>query len=231
MPRETFSFEVEPDPPGDVRAALDVERDDGGAVVLLAHGAGLPHDAPFMERVALGLAARGLPTLRFDYPYATRMHREGRRLPPNPMPRILDAHRRAIDVIRTRFPGRPVVLAGKSMGGRASSLLAAEGVECAGCAFLGYPLHPARKPDKLRVDHFGELRVPCLFLQGDRDPLAELPLLRDHLPAIPGEVTLEIIAGGDHSFELPKRLGREPAEVQDALAQQIAAWTGTVTGS
>lgn len=228
MKRETLAIAVDVDPPGTVRAALDVGADAGGAVVLLAHGAGLPHDAPFMERVALGLAARGLPTLRFDYPYATRMAREGRRLPPNRAPALLDAHRAALAELRRRFPGRAVVLAGKSLGGRMASLLAADGVECAGCAFLGYPLHPARKPERLRVDHFGELTVPCLFLQGDRDPLAGLELLRAYLPRIPGAVTLEVIAGGDHSFELPRRAARAPADVQDELAGTIASWASTL---
>ncbi|QDU66402.1 alpha/beta family hydrolase [Engelhardtia mirabilis] len=226
MAREELTIRVEQDPPGEVRAALDVEDDAGGPVVLLAHGAGLPHDAPFMERVAVGLASRGLPTLRFDYPYATRMHREGRRFPPNPMAKLLVAHGQVLAFLRERFPDRAVVLAGKSMGGRASSLLAAAGEECLGCAFLGYPLHPPRKPDKLRVDHFGELAVPCLFLQGDRDPLAGLELLREHLPSIPGPVTLEVIEGGDHSFELPKRMGRTPEAVQDELAERIARWVG-----
>jgi predicted alpha/beta-hydrolase family hydrolase len=220
-----FDLEVERTPPGTVRAAWDLPADDpGGAVVLLAHGAGLPHDAPFMAGVGARLAARGLPTLRFDYPYATRMAREGRRLPPNRMPELEDTHRRAAAALRGRFGARPVILAGKSMGGRVASHLAAAGEPCAGCAFLGYPLHPPRKPEHPRVEHFPALAVPCLFLQGTRDALAPLGALREHLPSIPGPVTLHVVEEADHGFAVPKRAGRSADEVLDELADALAAF-------
>ena len=218
-----IEIEVERDPPGSVRAAWDLPAADaGGACVLLAHGAGLPHDAAFMVGTGERLAARGLPTLRFDYPYMTRAAREGRRLPPNRMPELEDTHRRALAVVRERFPGRPVLLVGKSMGGRVSSHLAADGEAVLGCAFLGYPLHPPKKPEKLRVEHFPRLEVPCLFLQGTRDALAPLETLRAEVERIPGRVELHVIDGADHGFDLPKRLGRSPHEVLDELADAVA---------
>ncbi|MEO0649964.1 MAG: alpha/beta family hydrolase [Planctomycetota bacterium] len=225
MRRETFEIDVAQDPPGTVRAAWDLPaRDAGGCVVVLAHGAGLPHDAAFMVGIGERLAAQGLPTLRFDYPYATRMAREGRRFPPNPMPKLEAAHRRAVEVARERFAGRPLLLAGKSMGGRVSSHLAAGGEEAAGCVLLGYPLHPPKKPENLRVEHFGGLKLPCLFLQGTRDALAPLETLEAHLGAIPGPVTMHVIEGADHGFAVPKKLGRSEHEVLDELAAAIATF-------
>jgi predicted alpha/beta-hydrolase family hydrolase len=225
--REVLELAVERDPPGTVRAAWDLPGRDGGrAVALLAHGAGLPHDAPFMAAVAEGLARRGVPTLRFDYPYATRMAREGRRLPPNRASELEDTHRRAAAAARERFPDRPLLLVGKSMGGRIASHLAAAGEPCAGLAFLGYPLHPPKKPDRLRAEHFPKLRVPCLFLQGTRDALAPLETLRPELERIPGPVTLEVYEGADHGFDRPVKLGGGWPSLVDSLAERVARFAG-----
>lgn len=230
MRHEAFEIEVERDPPGNVRAVWtwpDPEL-EGAPAVLLAHGAGLPHDAPFMVAIAEGLGRRGLPVLRFDYPYASRMAREGRRFPPNRMPELEDTHRRALAELNRRLPERPVLLAGKSMGGRVSSLIAAAGAEAVGCAFLGYPLHPPKKPQNLRVDHFPDLRLPCLFLQGTRDALAPLASLRPHLETIPARVELHVVEGADHGYELPKRMGRAPEDVLDELSGTIASFASSL---
>lgn len=208
-----------------VEALLDLpDADPGGPVVLLAHGAGAPMESEFLEEVARGLVAEGLPVLRFRYAYTERAAREGRRLPPDRMPRLEAVHRAALAVLRERFPERPVILAGKSMGGRVSTHLAAAGEPCAGVALLGYPLHPAGKPERLRVEHFPEVTAPCLFLQGTRDALCDLERLDEHLPELGGPWTLHLVEGGDHSFAVPKRSGRTPAEVRSELAARIAGW-------
>ncbi len=192
------------------------------ALVLLAHGAGQPMDSEFMDAAAGALVERGLSCLRFDYAYSTRARRERKRRPPERAPALLAAQRVALEFARTRAGGLPLWCAGKSMGGRMSTMLAAEGVAMAGLVLYGYPLHPAKKPEKLRVEHWPKIRVPALFLAGTRDALSDLALLREHLPSLGGPVELHVVEGGDHSFKLPKRLGREPAEVHAELADRAA---------
>ena len=116
------------------------------------------------------------------------------------------------------------------MGGRMSSLLAAEGEAFDGLCFLGYPLHPPGKPEKLRTEHFPELKLPMLFLQGTRDALCDLELLRPALEGLGQSPTLHVVEEGDHSFAVLKRSGRTPEEVLDELAAAVAAWVPSVKG-
>src|SRR5690606_35180655 len=133
------------------------------------------------EAVAHGLARRGLAVLRFAYPYMQRRAEDGRRRPPDRAPVLPAAHRAALVKMRELAEPSPVVLAGKSLGGRMASHLVAEGERVAGAAFLGFPLHPANKPEKAeaRTEHFPRITAPTLFLQGTRDPLAPLETLRE----------------------------------------------------
>jgi len=225
MPHETLQLPIEDCPVEAVAARLDLPGEDpGGPVVLLAHGAGAPMESDFLEEVALGLAATGLPVLRFRYAYTERAAREERRLPPDRMPRLEAVHGVALAALRARFPGRPVLLAGKSMGGRVATHLVASGEACLGVVLLGYPLHPAGKPERLRVEHFPDIEAPCLFLQGTRDALCDLELLNEHLPSLGGAWALHTIEGGNHSFEVPRRSGRSDAEVRAELVATIASW-------
>ncbi len=200
------------------------ERDAGRSVVLLAHGAGVPMDSPFMEHVAAGLADAGLPVLRFNYTYAERMRIEQKRKAPDRKPKLLAVHRAALATLRARYPGRGVVLAGKSMGGRMASYLVAEGEACAGLAFLGYPLHPQGKPDKPRSEHFPELKVPALFLVGTRDALSKLDVLDTALATYAGPYTKHVIEVGSHDFAVPKRAGRTRREVFAELVSTLVGW-------
>jgi len=193
-------------------------------VVLLAHGAGAPMESDFMADVAAGLAAAGHAVLRFRYPYMERAHREGRRLPPDRMPRLEQAHRAALAELQGLLPGRPLILAGKSMGGRVSSHLAAAGVDCAGLVFFGYPLHPAGKPERLRSEHFERVTAPSLFLQGSRDKLCDLALLEQELGAYGGRHQVEVIEEADHGFAVPKRTGLDAHDVRHALVEHARAW-------
>ncbi|MCH2102859.1 MAG: alpha/beta hydrolase [Planctomycetes bacterium] len=207
-------------------AAWDLPLEGDGAVVVFAHGAGAPMESPFMAEIAAALASAGSPVLRFAYPYTERAAREERRMPPDRMPTLLEAHKLACEYARERFPGRPLVLAGKSMGGRASTMLAAEGEECAAIVLFGYPLQRPKAPHKPRVAHFPDVRVPTLFLQGTRDQLAPLGPLREHLPSLGAEHTLEIIDGADHGFSIrktdPDVPYRPPEEVQaDLVARTL----------
>lgn len=201
--------------------ALGRERARG---VLLAHGAGAGMDSPFMTAIARGLAQRGFPVLRFRYPYMELMARDGRRRPPDPADLLEAAHLAALEELRRHSDGARPILCGKSLGGRIGSHLAARGADAAGLVFLGYPLHPAGKPEKQRSEHFPALVQPALFVQGTRDELGPLAGLRAALEHYGGEASLTVIEGADHSFELPAALGRTALQVQSKILERIDAW-------
>jgi hypothetical protein len=199
--------------------------------VLLAHGAGSDRNAPALVAVADALEAAGIPSLRFDFPYRLA----GRKAPDRP-PVLLAAVREAAAELaqQTGLPPERLVLGGRSMGGRYCSLAvgdAADPLPALGLLLLGYPLHPAGKPESLRVEHFPRLKVPVLFLSGDRDALAGKAGLEHWAGTIPGPVDFHWLAGGDHGFRVPKSLGGNGeaatlAEVADVSARWVADLPG-----
>jgi predicted alpha/beta-hydrolase family hydrolase len=178
----------------------------GRPLVLLAHGAGAPLDSTFMAGTADGLVGRGLCVARFHFPYMERRVREGTRRPPDRAPRLIATWRAMIDVARRWRNRGPIVVAGKSMGGRMASMLLAAGdaPEAVGAVWFGYPLHPPGKPEKLRADHLPDVPVPQLFLSGTKDPLCDLSLLRHVLRRIGASARLETVEGGDHSLAVKR---------------------------
>ncbi len=210
------------DLPGAVAAGAAAPRQ----AVLLAHGAGAPMDVPLLDATARALAAHGVPCLRFLYPYTERARREERRLPPDRAPVLMAAHRAAAAVLRARFPDARRVFGGKSMGGRMASLIAAEGDDVDALFFLGYPLHPAGKPERLRAEHFAAIELPALFLQGDRDALCDLALLDRELERWGGAATVHVERGADHGFDVRKKDGRTPDEVRTSVTATLLAWLG-----
>lgn len=207
-----------------VSALWDLPTEPSGAPILLAHGAGVPMRSEFMEAIALGLAEGGHPVLRFNYPYAERMEQSGTRRPPDRRGPLIATHRCALEQLNARYPEARPVLAGKSMGGRIASMLAAEGDDAASLVFFGYPLHPPGKPEKQRTEHFPTIAQPALFLQGDRDALAGLDLLREALETYGGQPTLEVIEGADHDFAVLRRTNLTREEVLANLVQRTLAW-------
>lgn len=225
MTREEISIPIDHADLPAVSGIVDrPEEPTGRSGVLLAHGAGAAMKSAFIEDVATGLAARGLPVLRFNYAYSERATREGKRRPPDRMPTLLAVHRRAIAVARKTLGTPTLLLAGKSMGGRMASVLAAEGEDAAGLVYLGYPLHPAGKPERLRREHFPAIAQPTLFLQGTRDALCDLELLRPALETYGGAVELHVVEGADHDFRVLKRSGRTNDEVLAEILDAIDAW-------
>jgi predicted alpha/beta-hydrolase family hydrolase len=190
--------------------------------VLLAHGAGADRHAPALRAVADALEAAGIPSLRFDYPYRSA----GRRAPDS-LPVLAAATLEAATALARRCglpPGR-VVVGGRSMGGRVCSLLVAEGrLPALGLVCLGYPLHPAGRPERRRVEHFGRIRVPCLFVSGTRDALAGWEALAEAVRAIPAPVRLHGLEGADHGFRTRRRDGRDVTEVLAEVAATVTAW-------
>jgi len=209
-------------------SALLVSPARPDALYVLAHGAGAGMRHAFMETMAARLAARGVATLRYQFPY---VENGARRIDPEPL--LLDTVRAAVAMGREAAGGVTLIAGGKSMGGRMSSRAAAasplEGV--AGLAFLGFPLHPAGQPGISRAEHLAKVSVPLLFLQGTRDTLAELPLLRPVVDKLGARATLHIVEHADHMFHVLKKSGRTDEQVLDELADTVAAWSGKLGGA
>ena len=177
---------------------IKVYRSDcSTAALVVGHGAGAGQKSPFMVRTAEGLAARGIATATFDFPYITA----GRKVPDRAP--ALEAHwRLMLDEARTTFKKLPIFIGGKSMGGRISSHIAAQGVEgVRGLIFFGYPLHPPGQPDKRRDAHLPDIKEPMLFIQGSSDTFGNESELKALVPALPN-ATLHIVPTGDHSFKV-----------------------------
>lgn len=209
-------------------ALCDVPADDaGGPVVVLAHGAGSGPESDVLTTVAARLAREGTPVVRFAFAY-----REAGRRAPDPAARLLGAWRDVLSVVRETYgPARPVVLGGRSMGGRSASMVAAQGEPCAGLVLLAYPLHPPGRPDRLRTDHWPALRIPSLFVSGERDPLCDLELLnRERARSLTGAPsTLHVVPGADHSFRVPAGQGRTRASVLDEIAVRVMSFLGSAS--
>lgn len=222
--REELLLEV-PHEIGRVAAVWDRPRSTPRArSVLLAHGSGADLHSDFLEAMASGLCARGFPVLRFRYPYMERMAREGVRRPPDRSDALEAAHAAVLAWLLEQDQGRRPILAGKSLGGRMSTHLAAKGADAAALLLLGYPLHPSGKPERLRREHFPALVQPALFLQGTRDDLCDLQLLRGALSSYGGQATLCVIDGADHSFEVLRRSGRERDDVWAEMLDAMDRW-------
>ena|SRR5271165_4312433 len=211
------------------RAVFGLLQVPGDAVAgfVMAHGAGAGMTHPFMAAVADGLAERRIATLRYQFPY---MQAGSKR--PDRAPLAHETVRAAVAAAARLLPALPLFAGGKSFGARMTSQAQAErplpGVR--GLIFLGFPLHPAKKPSDDRAVHLAGVRIPMLFLQGTRDALAEPSLL---VPLIrrPGDgTTLSLIEQADHSFHVPVRSGRTDAEVLAELCDTITAWIGAVRG-
>lgn len=203
-------------------SALLVVPEDAAALYVFAHGAGAGMSHPFMDAAAAALARRGVATLRYQFPYM-----ESGRKAPDRAPALQGTVRAAVAEARRLVPGLPLVAGGKSMGGRMTSLAAAadplEGV--VGLAFFGFPLHGAGKaPSAERGAHLAQVGLPMLFLQGERDALADLSLLRPLLEGIRPRPALHVVAEADHGFHVPKRSGRTDADVVEELCGRFATW-------
>ena len=190
------------------------------ATLLLAHGAGAGMDSPFMEQLAEALARRDLRTLRFDFPYMARARAEGRRRPPNPAPVLLEHWRAMVATWRAAESG-PLWLAGKSMGGRMASLLA-DDLGATGLVCLGYPFHPAGKPERLRTEHLATLATPTLIVQGERDALGTRAEVAGY--ALAPTLEVQWIATADHDLKPLKSSGLSQTQALVETAAWVAAF-------
>jgi uncharacterized protein len=194
------------------------KRSGYSAGLLLTPGAGTSADHPGL--VALEKAVRErLPSIdvaRLDFPYRLA----GRRAPDR-APVLVDAVRAGVTALRSRLPkGAPVVIGGRSMGGRMCSMAVAEGEPVAGLICLCYPLHPPGKADKLRIEHLPRITVPSLFISGTRDSFGTPDELREHLAVVPGRLTLEFLEGAGHDLK----------KCDDRIAALVTSWLEPLIG-
>jgi len=229
MQQEKRKIQVEPNiEVSSVWAIPDDYRGADGSAVILAHGAGNDMEHPFISHFHLAFAKAGLLSVKFNFPY-----KEAGRKAPDRMPLLESTWRAVIRAVRmdTDLSPKRLYLAGKSMGGRVASHVAAQGEPCDRLVFLGYPLHPPKRTDSLRVEHWAGLSCPLLFVQGTRDSLCGLDLLKSELPRISSPVALHIIEGGDHSFKAPKSNGKSQQDIWREIDWAITSWiTNTCHG-
>jgi uncharacterized protein len=202
-------------------SALLLAPDAPRACYVFAHGAGAGMTHSFMEAFANGLCERGIASLRYQFPY---MEKRSKR--PDP-PAIAQATvRAAVAKAAEIFPNLALIAGGKSFGGRMTSQAQAAAPLPAvrGLAFVGFPLHPSGKPSTDRADHLAKVDIPMLFLQGSRDSLAEVALIEGVVQRLGSVATLHRVDGGDHSFHVLARSGRNDREVMSEILDAFATW-------
>ncbi len=190
--------------------------------VILAHGAGNDMENPLIVDLARGLADAGFLTLRFNF-----LYKEKGRKAPDSLKKLEMTWMQVYRFLEThpKYATDKIIAAGKSMGGRVASQMAASGdLPAAGLIFLGYPLHPPGKKDQLRDAHLYDLQAPLMFFAGSRDPFCDLALLHPILDRLKSDWDLDIIEGGDHSFRLPKSANISQQEVHDHILGKTVEW-------
>lgn len=196
-------------------------RDRARITLILGHGAGGGQTNAFMVSFATELASRGIDAVTFNFFYA-----EHRRGAPDPNDKLEACYRAVIETVRKhkKLARNRLAIGGKSMGGRIASQIAAAGIgDLAGLVFLGYPLHPPGKPEKLRSKHLPLITSPMLFVQGSRDAFGTAGELRPIVKKLSG-ATLYLVEGGDHSLKVPKSAGVTQKDVYKAVQDEIARW-------
>jgi hypothetical protein len=205
---------------GEVSAIL-LQPQSAQCLLVLAHGAGAGMNHPFMAAIANELAASQVASFRFQFPYM----QQRRKVPDRP-PVLTTSVQAALHTASKAAPDLPLFAGGKSLGGRMTSLAASEGRldNVRGLVFFGFPLHAPNQPGTKRAEHLREVKLPMLFLQGTRDALADLKLLRPILATLGTRATLHVIEGADHSFHVLKSSGKTDKDVLKELAQSASDW-------
>ncbi len=213
---EEFTLEISPEI-GKVSATYTI-ADTPTCVMILAHGAGAGMNHSFMINLANALAEKNITTLRLNFPFVE--NKKGRPDPPAIAHKTIAM---AVQHAKAKYPSLPVLLSGKSFGGRMSSQLMAlqPDPEIKGIVFYGFPLHPIKKPSIDRAEHLKQINQPMLFLQGTKDALAEWRLIEEVCSGLPN-ATLVQLEGADHSF----KKGKE--NLVPLLAEQVRSWIDRV---
>jgi predicted alpha/beta-hydrolase family hydrolase len=191
----------------------------GGGLFVFAHGAGGHMGDRGVLGVTEALRGRGLHVVRFNFPY-----REKGSSHPDTMPRLKECIAAVAAHARREVGPQTLILGGRSMGGRAASMLAADGFPCDGLLLLAYPLHPAGKPEELRDAHLAKIKVPVLCLNGTRDALCRRDLMERAVDRLTGGWTMHWLEGADHSFHVLKSSGKSDGDVLNEIAEACATW-------
>ena len=202
-----------------VSAAYDAAERPTGTLFVCAHGAGGNMADNGIIAVTQALRAKGIDTIRFNFLYSEK--RSGR---PDPMPKAMGVISAVVDRARHELSPKRLVIGGRSFGGRAASMLAADGFGVDRLLLLAYPLHPPGKPDKLRDAHLAAVKVPVLCLNGTRDDFCQRPLMEQVLARLGSNWTMRWLEGADHGFHVRKSSGRTDADVMDEIATAVAKW-------
>ena len=190
-------------------------------LLLFAHGAGVGMKHPFMEKVSNYLAEENIGTLRYNFPYTEKKTKR-----PDPAPILMQTVRSAVEAAKKYTGDIPIFAGGKSMGGRMTSMAESKeplnGIK--GIIFFGFPLHAPSKPSGERGEHLFNVSIPMLFLQGTRDKLADLKLLKPIVRKLKEKATLHILDGADHSFHFLISSGRNDEDVLKEIATKVGEW-------
>ncbi|HCG6972516.1 TPA: alpha/beta fold hydrolase [Vibrio parahaemolyticus] len=198
-----------------------VEGPENGPLFVFAHGAGAGMEHDFMTAVAKGLVEQGIRVVRFNFPYMVKRSEDGKKRPPDRAPKLLEAYSEVI----AHFASYPVVIGGKSMGGRMASLLA-EHELVASIACLGFPFHPPGKPEKFKGDHLASIDKPTLILQGERDTFGKREEFDEFV--FSQQVKVSFLPDGDHSFKPRKSSGHTEAGNIALAVEQLSAFINEV---
>jgi predicted alpha/beta-hydrolase family hydrolase len=204
-------------PAGQVSVLADGPKEAPG--LILGHGAGAGIRSDFMEFVASGLAARSVRVTRFNFAYV-----EAGKKSPDRQPVLEDTYRAVVEHVRRKEQPERLFLGGKSLGGRIASHVVAGGVAADGLVFLGYPLQPPGRPDRLRSAHLNEISVPMLFVEGTRDPFCPLDTLEKVRADFIAPVQIAVIDNGDHSLRVRKSSGRSTEDAWAEAVEEVADW-------
>lgn len=210
-------------PVGSETTSAIYDQGDGDVIAdtvfVCAHGAGGNMIDGGMQKTARALVSRGVNLVRFNFLYKEK--KSGR---PDPMPKLQACFAAVVDRTRSELHPKRVIIGGRSMGGRAASMMAAEGYDCDGLLLYAYPLHPAGRPEKLRDAHLSAIKIPVLCVNGTRDPLCTPSLMENALKTVTTRWTMHWIEGADHSFHVLKSTGRTDADVTAEIAITSRSW-------
>ena len=227
-PRLASTSTAVPSPPpwrisvGDDEITAILDPAAGGRsspLLILAHGAGGHMADRGMLALSAVLQALGLNVVRFNFAY-----RERRSARPDPMPRLIECVARVAEHAVAQVGSSTLLLGGRSMGGRAASMLVAESHNASGRLLFAYPLHPAGQPEKRRDAHLPRISIPVLCVNGTRDTLCQQVLMQETLARLGSNWTMHWLEGADHSFHVTKASGRTDREVLEEVGATTAGW-------
>lgn len=218
--KETQRWQIPYGDGGETTAIFDRSAAPLGDIVyIMAHGAGGNMEHKTMEAFAQRFAATGFDVVRFNFSYTHR----GRRAPDR-MPKLTACYQSVIEQVRSQLHPQVLLIGGQSMGGRAASMLAAEGCQCNGLILLAYPLHPAGKPEQLRDAHLPRIAAPVLCFNGTRDTLCRQDLMQPLVAGLSERFRMHWLEGADHGYKVLKASGRTQQQVFDEVAEVSCQW-------